>query len=283
MFWPTWAQACATCAVGDPTLVVMGVEQPYQHRTRFSFAHSYHIDASGQPGVDRLSVREQRFELSAAYAPASRWMISLRAPMVYKSVQTVSLARDRDLGLGDIDLRVRYVLFRDTSFAAKWLLSAVAGIEMPSARLRKDASQAPLPLAYQFGSGSWDPIVGATLSYFADPFSVYSSSIFLIPTQGWRDSRVGWAGQHTAILQWQPLSAVGVQVGVHMRHDMKSREYGERDDNSGGLIGFVTLGLVAKVSEHVLIQTSVAVPVIKRQNGFRDEGFSTNFGVSYDL
>ena len=81
---PVWAasgaSACGTCSVGDPTLTVVGFEQPKAHRIRTSAALRYRNDSIGESDVDRLTLAEQRMELAGAYSPTDRLAIRSSSP-----------------------------------------------------------------------------------------------------------------------------------------------------------------------------------------------------------
>ena len=88
------ARACAMCETGDPTLVVMGAQQPYEGRLRMALALQYRTDAIGRPGTDRIELNEQRVTLSVAYAPIAWLMLSGSVPMIRRQLTDVVLAQE---------------------------------------------------------------------------------------------------------------------------------------------------------------------------------------------
>src|SRR5687768_1971981 len=87
------AQACAACGCGDPTLVSAGTEQPFAGRLRGSLELRYRTDSIGEPGVDRLFIREARADLSLAYAPLPALFFMATLPFVHRSVEEPNLAK----------------------------------------------------------------------------------------------------------------------------------------------------------------------------------------------
>lgn len=72
------ARACSTCTVGDPTLTVMGAEQPTAGRLRFSSSLRWRRERVEQG--HRLV--ERRLELGVAWSPIARVTLSVGVPIV---------------------------------------------------------------------------------------------------------------------------------------------------------------------------------------------------------
>jgi hypothetical protein len=281
--WPLRAHACATCSVGDRTLTSMGAAQPYPHRVRVSLGVRHRQDGVGTAGVDALELRELRLELAAAYSP-TRWLtLSLLAPVLRRDVLYANLARSVSWDMGDLDMVARAVVFRDRAFAPRHLLSALVGLEVPTARAQRDGQGQVLPLELQPGSGSWDPSLGLSYAHFADPWSVYVSSVLSLPTRGFDDSRGGASWRTVAEFQVQPTNGFGIRMGGLVRVDAVSQENGAAEPDSGGTIAFGTMGLVASPTPDLIFQAGIAVPVWNALTGQHREGLALHLGVSLDL
>ena len=61
--------------------------------------------------------------------------------------------------------------------SALHLVSLIGGLEFPTSSIEYGPDGRPLPLEFQAGTGSWDPIVGASYTMFMDPWSLFVSSI----------------------------------------------------------------------------------------------------------
>lgn len=284
---PTWvsveARACGTCAVGDPTLTIVGFEQPKAQRVRTSGTLRHRNDRIGEPAVDELQLAEQRMELAAAYSPADRWTLSLMMPLVHRLVTAVNLAEADIWAPGDLELRARAVVWRDRKFAPRHLVSTIAGLEFPTGTVERDAQGVPLPLEFQAGTGSWDPIAGASYTMFTDPWSVYASSIAIFPTQGTADTEVGISFRQTALGQFQPWRFLAFQLGAEFRIDQPGYIAGVRDPNTGGHITYGTFGLVGLPHDKVLLHFTTAVPMIQRLDGDHVEGIALTAGLVYEI
>lgn len=277
------ALACSTCACGDPTLTVMGAEQPYAQRLRASAL----LRTSGQrfgSGAATTRLSEVRTELSVAYAPLSWLMLSLTAPLVRRVIDFPNLARDTTLALGDLELRARAFVWRDRSFDPNHLVAVVAGVELPTARSWATADDAARPVELQIGSGSFDPIAGLTYSYFGSQVSFHAVSTVLVPTRGFEGTRQGLSWRTSLAAQYQPFTYFGVRVGADARLDRPAVEPGgSPDPNSGGLVGFATFGAVSSVLEDLVVQASLSIPVVQHLEGEQGESLAFMAGVTYDL
>ena len=277
------ASACGTCSVGDPTLTIVGFEQPMANRVRTSATVRGRNDSIGEPQVDQLTLSEQRMELAVAYSPTDRVSLSLMMPLVHRLITEVNLAESSIWAPGDMDLRVRGVLWRDRKFAPRHLLSLIAGLEFPTSSIEYDANGQPLPLEFQAGTGSWDPIAGASYTMFSDPWSVYASSIAIFPTTGTADTRASTSFRQTALGQYQPWQFLAFQVGAEFRIDGPGTIGGVRDPNTGGHITYATIGVVGLPHEKLILHATAAVPLIQRLDGTHTEGFAFTAGLVYEI
>ncbi|MBW2225112.1 MAG: hypothetical protein JRF54_13040 [Deltaproteobacteria bacterium] len=272
LFAPLWiaagASACGTCAVGDPTLTIVGFEQPKGQRVRTSGTLRHRNDRIGEPGVDELRLSEQRMEMM---------------PLVHRLVSTVNLAEADIWAPGDLEFRTRAVVWRDRKFAPRHLLSLIGGLEFPTSSIERDAEGVPLPLEFQAGTGSWDPIVGASYTMFSDPWSVYVSSTAIFPTQGTADTQAGISFRQTVLGQIQPWHFLAFQVGAEFRLDQPGYIQGVRDSNTGGHITYGTFGLIGMPHDKVLLHFTTAVPMIQRLDGRHVEGLAITAGLVYEI
>lgn len=277
------ARACSTCACGDPTLTVMGAEQPFAHRLRASAL----VRTSGQrfgAGSASTALQEVRSEVSLAYAPLSWLMASITAPLVRRVIDFPNLARDTTLALGDVELRARVFVWRDRSFDPRHLVALVGGLELPTARAWATDDDAARPVRLEVGSGSFDPIAGLTYSYFGGQVSLHAVSTVLAPTRGRGGARQGLSWRTSLTAQYQPWAALGLRVGTDTRLDRPAVEAGgDADPNSGGLVGFATLGVVSSVLEDLVLQASLSLPVVQHLRGAQTESPAFTAGVTYDL
>lgn len=277
------AFACGTCSVGDPTLTIVGFEQPRAHRFRTSAIVRLRNDRIGETQVDQLRLSEQRMELAAAYSPTDRFTASLMMPLVHRLVTAVNLAEADIWAPGDLELRLRGVIWRDRKFAPRHLVNLIGGLEFPTSSVETDAQGVPLPLEFQAGTGSWDPIAGIAYTMFSDPWSLFASSTAIFPTKGIADTQAGMSFRQTLLAQLQPWHFLGFQTGVELRLDRPGTIGGVRDPNTGGYIMYGSLGLIALPHEKIVLQATAALPMVQRLDGSHREGFAFTGGLIYDL
>lgn len=283
MWFAAEAAACGTCSVGDPTLTIVGLEQPKANRVRTSATVRHRNDRIGEAQVDRLELSEQRMELAGAYSPTDRVTISVMMPLVHRLITEVNLAEADIWAPGDLELRARGVIWRDRKFAPKHLLSLIAGLEFPTSSIERDANGVPLPLEFQAGTGSWDPIAGAAYTMFSDPWSVYVSSVGIFPTKGTADTQAGMTFRQTLLGQLQPWTFLAFQLGAEFRLDGPGYIAGVRDPDTGGHITYGTLGIVGMPHEKILLHATGAIPIVQRLDGTHEEGFAFTAGLVYDI
>lgn len=277
------AFACGTCSVGDPTLTVVGFEQPKANRFRTSAIMRLRNDRIGEAQVDQLDLSEQRMELAAAYSVSDRFTVSVMMPLVHRLVTAVNLAEADIWAPGDLELRLRGVVWRDRKLAPRHLVSVIGGLEFPTGSVETDAQGVALPLEFQAGTGSWDPIAGAAYSMFSDPWSVYVSSVAIFPTQGTADTQAGISFRQTALCQIQPWTFLGFQVGAELRVDRPGYIAGVRDPNTGGFITYGSVGLIALPHDKIILQATAAIPMLQRLDGNHREGFAFTGGLIYEI
>jgi hypothetical protein len=284
---PLWvaaeASACGTCSVGDPTLTVVGFEQPKANRVRTSAALRHRSDSIGETEVDQLTLSEQRMELAGAYSPTDRFSLSLMMPLVHRLITEVNLAEASIWAPGDLDFRMRGVIWRDRKFAPRHLVSLIGGLEFPTSSIEYDQNGVPLPLEFQAGTGSWDPIVGASYTMFSDPWSVYVSSIAIFPTKGIADTQASKSFRQTVLGQFQPWKFLAFQLGAEFRIDGPGYIAGVRDPNTGGHITYGTLGIVGLPHEKIMVHATAALPIVQRLDGTHREGFAFTAGLVYEI
>ncbi|MGD8606853.1 MAG: hypothetical protein PVH21_06140 [Myxococcales bacterium] len=277
------ASACGTCSVGDPTLTVVGFEQPKANRFRTSAIMRLRNDRIGEAQVDQLDLSEQRMELAAAYSVSDRFTVSVMMPLVHRLVTAVNLAEADIWAPGDLELRLRGVVWRDRKLAPRHLVSVIGGLEFPTGSVETDAQGVALPLEFQAGTGSWDPIAGAAYSMFSDPWSLYVSSVAIFPTQGTADTQAGISFRQTALCQIQPWTFLGFQVGAELRVDRPGYIAGVRDPNTGGFITYGSVGLIALPHDKIILQATAAIPMLQRLDGNHREGFAFTGGLIYEI
>jgi hypothetical protein len=277
------AAACAACGCGDPTLTTLGTEQPFAGRLRASLTAQLRTDEVGTPGEDELALREARFDAALAWAPHERLFLVLTVPTLWRRIEYVNLASQSTFGLGDAELRAKGFVWRDQPFSPNHLVSLTAGVKLPTAPEQKAPDGEPLPIELQPGTGSFDPLAGASYSAFAGDWSFYASTQLTWPTGGNDGFRGSRSLRGTLAAQAQVTEVLALRGGFDSRYDGKSLEDGEESPDSGGFIGFALAELLVSPAEDLLLLASARIPVVNALDGEHREGPFWSLGVAYDF
>lgn len=91
-------------------------------------------------------------------------------------------------GLGDVNLLAKYRL----TDSGTWGFALVGGIKLPTGSTHKTSSDGErLETEHQPGTGSWDPIFGASASHSLGPVQLTASALYQISTKGAQATRLG--------------------------------------------------------------------------------------------
>jgi hypothetical protein len=280
--WAARAGACAPCGSGDSTLTSTGTEQPFLGRLRSAAELRYRTDAIGRPGIDRMRIRELRADVSTAWAVRDDLFLLASLPLLYRDVTETNLARSQIRSLGDVELGAKWFVWRDRSFAPRWLVAVLGGVKLPTAPWREDTPGRPLPLEVQPGSGSLDLSFGASLAFFGDALSTYVSLQQREPIVSRSQLEPGRSLHASAALQYQLGELLAARGSCELRLDQSSREAGARDANSGGMIAYVGAELLLSPFEDFSIVSGVHLPALQRLRGAHDEGLISSLALIRD-
>ena len=277
------AKACATCGCGDPTLTSLGTGKPFAGRLRGALQLSHRTDAIGQARVNRIELSEQRLDASLAYAPLSFWFVGVTLPVVRKQVSYVNLEQHTRLSLGDIELRNKFFVYQDRDFSPRHLGAVEAGLKLPTAPLERDAQGDLLPLEVQTGTGSFDPILGASYALFLSPWSGYLSATGSYPTKGIEGARASPSLRSTLAAQYQPVNLLALRLGIDTRLDGKARQHDGPEPDSGGFIAYLAPALLLSPLTDLIFTLAVQVPTLNALRGYHDEGPIYSLSATLDF
>lgn len=280
MLWA--ALACAVCSTGDPTLVVAGAEQPYAGRLRSALELQYQTHDAGHAGVDQLRITETRADVSLAWAPASRWLLAARLPLLDRQIEDTSLGVRETWGIGALELDAKWFVWADRELAPRWLIAWLSGVQLPTAPLHRDAAGQVLPLEAQPAAGSWDVVLGPSVSAFAGGSSLYASLRWTQPLLTPGPFEPGASLGASLALQEQLAGWLAARAVSELRADRQSREQGQRDPDSGGAVVFVGGDLVWSPLTDLVAQLGARVPAYSRLRGAQHEGPAFRFALVRD-
>lgn len=280
---PQRALACATCGCGDPTLTIMGAEQPFEGRLRFSLEAQGRWDRLGAEGVDGGELREGRITLGASFAPSDRVVLSAAWPLVLRDVSRQSGARFVTLGPGDAEVRARFVLLRDRAFAPSHLFGPTLGLKLPTSLDQVGPNGELVPVDAQTGSGTVDPMFGLFYAHFADPWAVFASASVGIPLAGRYDESPGPSMRASVAGQYRLDRWITLRLGADARLDAPARVGEGTDPRSDHFSLFASPDLLwSPVSDWVLV-LGARVPVLQISEQGREEGWYFSLAVAVDV
>lgn len=194
-------------------------------------------------------------------------------------------------GMGDLTLLGRYTAYQYDAPGRTLRIAPFLGVKAPTGEDDARDGLGRLPLALQPGSGSWDALGGAVLTYQTLDFQIDSQ----VSYQANREANGFQAGNRWQVdgsLQYRLLPhrlGAGVPAFLYgvlearLLHAAKDRIGGSADANSGGTTLFITPGL-QYVTKKWILEAGVQVPVQQRLNGSAleiDYLFTSGFRVNF--
>lgn len=194
-------------------------------------------------------------------------------------------------GVGDLTLLGRYTAYQYDAPGRTLRTAPFLGVKAPTGEDDARDGLGRLPTALQPGSGSWDALGGAVLTYQTLDFQIDGQ----VSYQANREANGFQAGNRWQVdgsLQYRLLPrrlGVGVPAFLYgvlearLLHAAKDRIGGSADANSGGTTLFITPGM-QYVTRKWIIEAGVQVPVQQRLNGSAletDYLFTTGFRVNF--
>lgn len=277
------ALACAVCGVGDPTLTVAGSERPFAGRLRLSGTLRLGGLRVGTPGLDEISLREQRFDLGLAYAPLPTLFLSLALPLLHRDTVDVQGRRAGTTGPGDVELRAKYFAWQGRKGPFSHQVAFMGGLKLPTAPLQEGADGQPLSENLQPGMGAVTPLVGAFYGFTRGPYSLFASATFYLPFAVRAGPHGGDSLRSSIAAQLQPRRAFALRFGLDTRLDSSADQNGVSDPNSGGFVGYVSPELVLSPVTDLVLQVGAHFPVLQALRGYHREGPILALGALYDF
>ncbi len=278
---PLPAQACASCACGDPTLTALGSELPFAGRLRLALLASTRSEQAGQPRHDEVQAVEQRLTLGVSWSPLDALTVGLSLPLVRKEAEMVSGRTHQGYGLADVGLRGRWS-WRVGSAGSRQVFSLHGGVDLPTTP-ELEAEGASLPIEAQPSSGAVSGLAGASYALSAWPWSLYASATGRASTAGHLHFTQGPALLTTVAGQYQLSTAWALGLSLDARLDGPADEHGARDPHSGGFLGMLAPELRWSPITDWMISLQVQVPVVVALRGDHGEGVGATLGITCDL
>ncbi len=282
-FWlvlPSPARACAVCSQSSPTLVGAGSEQAYDGRLRASVDGRAGSARTGSgPGLVQLD--DRRLELALAYAPTPDFLAAVVVPGLYRWMRSPR-ASGGEAVLGDVDARTSYRLW--SSGDRQRQLHLVSGLKLPTAPLQADREGRPLSAELQPGCGSLVPYLGVDYTATVRRWTLSAGGSIFVPVPVREGPHPGYSARARAAVQVQPIRYLAARTGVSARFDATGELGPERNDpNSGGLVGYLTAGILVSPTRDLVVSLEAFFPVLQALRGEHRELTIFGAGVAYDF
>lgn len=197
-------------------------------------------------------------------------------------------------GLGDIALLGRYTFFKTHTIDSTTSIAGLAGVKFPTGKTDGKASDGMfLDSHIQLGTGSIDYLIGFSLSYAIQKFSLSANVLDIIPTEGkFGDTKHQFGNtlnyDLTARYRVYPdiFAPLGPQIflALGVNGEVRDKEKADRvdDPNSGGHTAYISPGLQVVFAPHWVFELSYQHAVYHNLYGTQlGETYKANGGVTY--
>ncbi|MGB8933251.1 MAG: transporter [Anaeromyxobacteraceae bacterium] len=292
--------ARANCCVFEDPLVAVSDVAARSGALRLSLdgessASSAAMDA--MPGL-RHEVAQTTLRLFAVYSPVELLNVVVVAPFArraWRAVDTgMGMATVTDSGtqsgIGDLDVGVRYALWRrvrfipralDDVFVRAEVLALSAGASLPTGDADASRDGQRLDQMLQIGSGAWGPYLGLTYRWRQEAWDVVLSGSGRLRTRSANDYRYGNALYLGAEVQYLAIERVTLGIGLDGRAAGRDVEMGDAVRSSGGLILYAAPSVSVGLGEGFALRARGQLPLAARLGGDQAVAPSWLIGLQY--
>jgi hypothetical protein len=197
----------------------------------------------------------------------------------------------RQAGIGDITVLGRYTAYEYNAPGRTLRIAPFLGVKAPTGEDKAGDGSGRLPPALQPGTGSWDALGGAVLTWQTLAFQIDTQLSYKANREA-NGFQAGNVAEFDASLQyrWWPRSlgagVPGFLYGVieaNFVHTSKDRVNGVADPDSGGTTLFLSPGL-QYVTRQWIVEAGIQIPVRQQMNGTalkRDYVFTTGLRLNF--
>lgn len=239
--------------------------------------------------------------LSLAYGVTDRLTIGVNIPHVSREgVREGELehgapeAHEHDTikGIGDVTLLGQYQLGKDTSTTTQF--SLLLGIQLPTGDDKVEQDGRHIETEFQPGSGTWQPMIGATASRRIGGGSLDANFLYLHTQENSEHSRVGTLLNYN--FSWSYRFSSDVEEShshdehMHLTWDAivelngelrgKNEGHGGEEAHSGGNLVYLSPGVRLTLADTLNFSASIGLPILDDTNGIQpDVDYRTNIGI----
>ena len=304
LLWPASSYACSVCGCGDP-LIVASDPAAIEGMLRVQFDTEHLGMTAGSDErtgyLDRLSQWSYRFNV--AYRPIRRLSVIATLPVLDKTIRSVGVGTDElashEVGVGDVELAVRYAVWRDVSFSHRRAqeIALSLGSSLPTgphdAKTTDAGEVVPVDPHGQVGTGGFGPFVGLHYRFEQGDWMGYTDLSYRLRTTAtyfdhstykFGDAVLG--GVHA---QYRPLPALVADLGLDARFARVDQAAAPDQSspstvpNTGGTVLSLAPGLYGKIIGGLWLFGRVQLPIYQHLSGEQDIGIVAAVGVQYEV
>lgn len=183
------------------------------------------------------------------------------------------ITRDK-AGLGDFTLFGRYTAYTYDAPGRTFRIAPFLGVKAPTGDDDARDGSGRLPQPVQPGSGSWDALGGAVLTYQTLDFQIDGQASYKANREANRFEAGDMAGLDASLQYrlWPRSLGSGVPaffygvLELNLARAAKNRVDGSSDPNSGGTTVFLSPGL-QYVTRKWIVEAGVQIPLARRLHG----------------
>ncbi|RKZ63023.1 MAG: hypothetical protein DRQ44_10445 [Gammaproteobacteria bacterium] len=267
-----------------------GVRAEIINNDAFSTQQLEDFAADGLEGVHSID-KITSTSLSLSYGVTDDLSVNARLPYIERKNIRESEIEDGvpeahthgdSSGVGDLLILAQY----QVSNSEKTDVAIQFGIKTPTGETEvKDKDGVRFETEFQPGSGSWDYLLGTSISKNINAFCYHANILYNKTTEGSQSTEIGYALSYNAALSYRlgfdenhdhashdhnDLEVTGVEWDLLIELNGETRAKNEisgiEDENSGGSILFLSPGVRVSAGKFGGF-ISVGMPIIENQNG----------------
>lgn len=194
-------------------------------------------------------------------------------------------------GVGDLTLLGRYTAYQSDAPGRTLRIAPFLGVKAPTGEDNASDASGRLPPSVQSGSGSWDALGGAVLTYQTLDFQIDGQLSYKVNREanGFRAGNVAELDGSLQYRLWPGTLGSGIPAFLYgvleanLLHAARDDSGGIVDPNSGGTTLFITPGL-QYVTRKWIAEAGMQIPVVQNLNGTAlktDYVFTAGFRINF--
>lgn len=289
----------APLLVQEGTLDVLDGETLFEGGWLFTLGTEVESRAGARRGTERVAdpldrrLSEHTFALGAHFGLRHDFQLSAIVPWIDREMRLDNPAGPDRLsanGFGDIALVAKWRFYRWDAVGKAANFAVMAGIEAPTGEDDARSDGTRLPPELQPGSGSWDPSLGAAVTYEPGRWRFNAAALYLRNGKGAEDFKAGdeifveLAAGNRFWLEPYPGPFMRFDALIRYRRQDRAADGGSSLPDSGGAALTAGATLAFRPRPALDFQLFIEVPVWQDLNGIQlEEDVSIFIAVGFRM